>query len=132
MCNTLIFLFSSIKKSANHHQIEFTTYKLGRTYCLRVHLVWHPAYLWMKRCRVREGCSVIVGLSAAPRISLQGFGLLICCFQHNDIPVEGHPELWQVTAMESRICVCVFQPQHTELRHTLRRVPCSRVFSLSM
>lgn len=72
------------------------THKLGcspqfEKYCLRVHLVSYPAYLWIKRCS-REGlCHITVEFRATPRMRLQGLGLLICCFQPTDITAEAHP-----------------------------------------
>ena len=140
LCVTLRVFFLSFSYSLSFKkvlitQIEFTIHKLGRGYCLRVHLVWHPAFLWMERQRVREGCSVTAGLGAAARKRFQGFGPLVRCSEHSDVPAEGNAGLRPGAATggggRQCVCACVCVCVHARVccrRSTLgmRGAPCSK------
>lgn len=52
----------------------------------------------------------MVGLRAAARKRFRGFGLLVCCSQHSDIPAEGDAGLQQGAAAGGgggSVCACV-------------------------
>ena len=74
----------------------------------------------------------MVGLGAAARKRFWGFGLLVCCSQHSDVPAEGDAGPQQGAAIGGgggSVCACVCVHPRVCCRCStlgMRGVPCSR------